>query len=55
MLGPKNVKHGGIFKASKKILLNHSCSKDWANQKFVATFFVTYVTILTRPNLPLQN
>ena len=29
--------------------------KDWASQKFTATILVTYVTILTEPDLPLQN
>ena len=29
--------------------------KDCASQKFAATILVTYVTILTEPDLPLQN
>ena len=44
MLGTKNVRYGGIFKASKKTLLNHTYFKDCASEKFVATILLTYVT-----------
>ena len=49
MLGTKNVGYGVIFEKSKKNLLNHTHFEDWASQKFVVTFLVTYVTILTEP------
>ena len=55
MLGAENVRYGGILKASKKTLLNRTYFKDWANQNFVATILVLYVTILAEPDLSLQN
>ena len=51
----KNVRCGGIFKANKKKLLNHTYFKDSASQKFVTTILVTYVIILTESDLSLQN
>ena len=54
MLGTKNVRYGGVFKASKKNLLYHTYFKDCASQKFVATILKTYVTI-TEPDFSLQN
>ena len=55
MLGTKNVWYGGIFKASKKILLNHTYFEDCRSQKSVATILVTYVTALTEPDFAIQN
>ena len=55
MLGTKNVWYGGIFKASKKILLNHIYFEDCRSQKSVATILVTYVTALTEPDFAIQN
>ena len=55
MLGTKNLRYGGIFKARKRNLLNHSYLKDCTSQKFVTTVLVTYVTILAEPDLSLQN
>ena len=49
------VRCSGIFKASRKNLLNHTYFKDCAKQKFVATILVTYVTILTELDLSVQN
>ena len=55
MLGTKNVWYGGIFKASKKILLNHTYFEDCRSQKSVTTILVTYVTALTEPDFAIQN
>ena len=55
MLGTKNVRYRGIFKASKKNLLYHTYFKDCASQNFVATILKTYVTIITEPDFSLQN
>ena len=57
MLGIKNVRHGWIFKGTKKTAKSHKpkVKKDCASQKFVATILVTHVTILTEPDLSLQN
>ena len=55
MLGTKNVRYGGIFKTSKKNLLNHKYFKDYASQKFFVTILVTSITILTEPDLFLPN
>ena len=41
MLGTKNVRYSGIFKANKKTLLNQTYFKDCASQTFVATILVT--------------
>ena len=54
MLGTKNVRYGGISKASEN-QLNHKYFKDCASQTFVATILVTYVTMLTEPDLSLKN
>ena len=54
MLGTKNVRYGGIFKASKKAYYITQF-KDCASQKFVATILETYVTIITEPDFSLQN
>ena len=51
MLGTKNSRYGGIFKASKENLLDHTFQR----QRFVATILVIYVTILTEPDLSQQN
>ena len=40
---------------SKRNLLNHKYFKDCASQTFVTTILVTYVTILTEPDLSLKN
>ena len=50
MLGTKNVKYGGIFKASKKPDKSHILKTARAK-----SFLGTYVTILTELDLPLQN
>ena len=55
MLGRKNVRYGGVFKASKKPAKSHIYIKDCGSQKFVATILVTYVTILTESDLSIQN
>ena len=52
MLGTKNVKYGGIIKASKN-LLNYTYLKESASRRSVATVLVTYVAILIEPNLCL--
>ena len=55
MLGKKNVRYAGIFKASKN-LLYHTYFKDCASQKFAENIRLkTYFTILTEPDLSLQN
>ena len=60
MLGTKNVRYGGISKASEnqlfmKNLVKTKYFKDCASQTFVATILVTYVTMLTEPDLSLKN
>ena len=54
VLATENIRQGGIFKEVKN-LLNHTYFKDCPIQKFVCTILVTYVTILTEPDLSLQN
>ena len=55
MLDTENVRYGGIFKASKKTLLNQTQFKNCTSQKFVATILVTYATVLTESDLSLKN
>ena len=43
------------FQSKSKTLLNYTYFKEYANQTFVATVLVTYVTLLTEHDLSLQN
>ena len=56
MLGKKNVRYSGIFKASKKTNYITHISKTARAKSFVENIRLeTYVTILTEPDLFLQN
>ena len=44
----------GFSEQVKKPAKSH-IFKDSANQMFVATILVTYVTIIAEPDFPLQN
>ena len=43
------------FSKQVKNMLNHTDFKDCASKTSVATILKTYVTILTEPDLSLQN